>query len=459
MPEDSVLRQDTVGFHAGDALIPLINVPDAVKKCEGLDVVYTHNLNRHCLAIVGNYNSRYNGHIFKFQRKGARKKETLQEQLKHPLVPISRGVDVENHGSAFRMPDIEKVEEHWSNLGTYFNAIDHLTSKLEPILQKIHRNKTVIVTVTNAGHKTLLMNFVCSCKARGFEISNLVVFATDEESMHLAEDLGVAVFYDERIFGSIPATASKQFGDADFKAIVFAKLVAPQLVNMLGYDMLFQDIDIVWNQHPVDLFIDPKGPYKDFDMLFMDDGIRNIIYAPYQANSGFYFAKCNEETKFFFRQLLYYADNIHKWTSEQGVFGAVLPEMASLLGLRIKTLLDLDFPGGFHYHRSSDFIRDIVEGKAQPVIFHMHWTKSVIQKLDFMKQMGLWYVKDVCLTSDLLEEKVQGSIKDQSAKQDIGCCSNEALVQCIFFDKGSVTQCKGDTSMRMFESTKHFWPT
>lgn len=386
------------------------------------------------------------------------KKESPQEQLRHPLVPIGRGVGVENQDN-FRMPDAEKVKEHWSTLGIYFNAIDDLTSKLEPILHKIHRDKTVIVMVTNAGHKSLLINFVCSCQARGFDISNLIVFATDKESFHLAEALGVAAFYDDRIFGSIPSTASKQFGDADFKAIVFAKLVAPQLVNMLGFDMLFQDVDVVWNRDPIQLFTDPEGPYKDFDMLFMDDGIRHVLYAPYQANSGFYFAKSTEKTKFFFRQLLYYADNIHKWTSEQGVFGALLPEQASFLGLRIKTLLDLDFPGGFHYHRSKDFIRDIVEGKAHPMIFHMHWTKSLVQKLDFMKQMGLWYVKDKCLPGDLLDEEGQGVTERQSMKQDMGCCSNEALIQCIFYDKGSVTQCKDDISMKKFESTQHFWPT
>ena len=52
MPEDTVLRQNN-GVLSADILIPLVGVQDAVKNCDGLNVVYTHNMNRQCLAVVG----------------------------------------------------------------------------------------------------------------------------------------------------------------------------------------------------------------------------------------------------------------------------------------------------------------------------------------------------------------------------------------------------------------------
>ena len=47
-----------------------------------------------------------------------------------------------------------------------------------------------------ARQSELLMNFVCSAKARGIDISAVLVFATDEETKELAEGLGLAVFFD-----------------------------------------------------------------------------------------------------------------------------------------------------------------------------------------------------------------------------------------------------------------------
>ena len=43
------------------------------------------------------------------------------------------------------------------------------------------------------------MNFVCSAKARGLDISSVLLFATDQETKDLAEGLGLAAFYDETV--------------------------------------------------------------------------------------------------------------------------------------------------------------------------------------------------------------------------------------------------------------------
>ena len=135
-----------------------------------------------------------------------------------------------------------------------------------------------------------------------------------------------------------------------------------------------------------------------------------------------------------------------KWTSDQGVFNALLPEYVSLLGMSVKTLHDLDFPGGFHYHRSKDFIKNIVEGKVEPVTFHMHWTKTALDKINFMKQMGMWYIENKCMGNT---KSIDLTISS--------CCSIKPLVDCFYFDKGSVPFCRNQQNMTSFDNNNYFW--
>ena len=45
----------------------------------------------------------------------------------------------------------------------------------------------------------LLVNFACSAQARGFNLDHVLVFPTDKETKDLAEGLGLATFYDEKV--------------------------------------------------------------------------------------------------------------------------------------------------------------------------------------------------------------------------------------------------------------------
>ena len=56
-----------------------------------------------------------------------------------------------------------------------------------------------MVLTCNHGQSELLMNFVCSAHARGFDLKNVLVFPTDFETKELAEGMGLATFYDEKV--------------------------------------------------------------------------------------------------------------------------------------------------------------------------------------------------------------------------------------------------------------------
>ena len=56
-----------------------------------------------------------------------------------------------------------------------------------------------MVLTCNHGQSELLMNFVCSAHARGFDLKNVLVFPTDLETNQLAEGMGLATFYEETV--------------------------------------------------------------------------------------------------------------------------------------------------------------------------------------------------------------------------------------------------------------------
>ena len=87
--------------------------------------------------------------------------------------------------------------------------MDSLEDRLKPILTKIAKENTIVVMVCNNGVLDLMMNFVCSARARNLDISNLLVFATDEETRTALTSMNIAVFDDEGAVGDIPKKEAK----------------------------------------------------------------------------------------------------------------------------------------------------------------------------------------------------------------------------------------------------------
>lgn len=247
---------------------------------------------------------------------------------------------------------LNQIHQHWGTLKRYMDNYDEVSSQLKNICKKIAKNNTIIVMVCNMGQASLLMNFACSARSRGLNIDNVLVFVTDEQTLKLAQGLGLNYFYDHWNFGELPLEEAKRYGDRTFVAMMYAKVVCVQMVNMLGYDVLFQDVDIVWYENPLETFWNPESKLVDYDILFQDDGARSLRYAPYSANSGFYYVRHNARTRYLFTSLLYSSDLILALHSHQQVLTAFLTEHSSLYGLKVKTLDGPSFPGGYHYHRS-----------------------------------------------------------------------------------------------------------
>jgi hypothetical protein len=221
-----------------------------------------------------------------------------------------------------------------------------------------------------------------------------------------------------------------------------AKVYCVHLINMLGYDLLFQDVDVVWYKNPVPFFQD-TSECGDYDLYFQDDGARSMRYSPYSPNSGFYFVRHNDRTEYLFSVFARMGDLIQQSGSHQSALTSIISEHASWRGLRVKVFGRDDergqqFPGGFHYHQRKSFMQEFAEDKHSPFIFHMSWTKNKDNKKKFFQQMGDWNVKEECINVKLAAIDGLDSTTDLAAR----CCAADPIFKCHYRDKPSKTECK-----------------
>jgi Nucleotide-diphospho-sugar transferase len=131
----------------------------------------------------------------------------------------------------------------------------------------------------------------------------------------------------------------------------------------------------VWFKDPLLFFHNESSPIYNNDAYFQDDGARSARFAPYAANSGFYYLRNNARTRNFMTQFVLAGDVILKTWSHQQAMISLLNEHMSVHGLRPKVLSrSIDgFPGGYHYHLPphQNYFKLFFQGKKDPTIFHM----------------------------------------------------------------------------------------
>ncbi len=176
--------------------IPLLSSSEATENCDTMNIITVGNPGNtnQCTVLLNNYE---NYHTQRWMRvPSPPEKGKLNHNL--PLRQVSRGY-ASNGSSQFTPPDDRSIEKHWKTLYTYLDTLDDVLSRLKPIAEKVSKDNTIIVMTCNMGQSELLMNFVCSAKAKGLDVGNVLVFPTDVETKELAEGLGLATFYDEKV--------------------------------------------------------------------------------------------------------------------------------------------------------------------------------------------------------------------------------------------------------------------
>ena len=106
---------------------------------------------------------------------------------------ISGGYDELN------MPKQSHLDLHRKILSIYLENLKEMQNELKSTLQKIAVDNTVVVMTVNKGQSELLMNFVCSALSKGLNLSNVILFPTDLFSKGIADGLGLATFYNDKV--------------------------------------------------------------------------------------------------------------------------------------------------------------------------------------------------------------------------------------------------------------------
>ncbi|KAL7448519.1 hypothetical protein ACHAWC_003027 [Mediolabrus comicus] len=428
----------------------------ALENCDAMNVIFlpygytqTRPSMNDCYTIMGNFESYHINRYFRMPDFETTNKHERELKPSHPLrhfgrVTLPKGIaefDVPEVWRNYRRGEKGFVLEHFDALRTFVENVDTVQSELKELITKRNavRDNTVVVMTVNVGQSELLANFVCAARSRGLDISNVVVFPTDIESKTLAEGLGVTTYFDEKNLGALPKGEARMYGDKIFASMMYAKILCVVYVSMLGYDVLFQDVDMVWFKDPLEYFHDPSNTsIQNFDILFQHDGSGQMRYNPLSANSGFYYVRANKKAQYVFTSLLYHGAFVRKSKSHQQVLVQLLLEHSSMFGTKVKVFDKLEtdmFPGGYHYHQHWDTIKDIVNGKSNAYLLHMSWTENKDNKLKFFRQMGEWYLQDHCISNDFQGEEVSdGSLISH-------CCSAEPIFSCHFRDKPSKKPC------------------
>ena len=202
----------------------------------------------------------------------------------------------------------------------------------------INSNKDVVVMTVNDGEMDLLSNFACSCHHHNVSTRNMLVFAGSEHILESIEAMGFVGLYDNR-FATVSKQASGQYLDSIFVDMMWYKSFSVWILLKMGYNVLFQDVDLVWFRDPFSYFKehshlrdigregagagadddssdgDIKKHYSrattststsdkaavastdiGIDGYFSDDGQRGLRYSPFYANSGFYFLRHNSRS-------------------------------------------------------------------------------------------------------------------------------------------------------------------
>lgn len=254
-------------------------------------------------------------------------------------------------------------------------------------MTKIRR--TAILMVANEGVMDLVLNFLCSCQQAKIDLRTVVVISGQQELIPLIQDMGAHALHDEA-FGPIPKDAAGNYGDGVFGRLMWFKATSIYAAANAGFNVLFQDADLVWLRDPVP-FLQDKATT---DIVFMDDGARTPRFSPFFVNSGFYFQQYNARTLYLMELMLKSAVEISATHSHQATLTRHITEAHHVMGLSLSVLDMKLFPSGIMFHHEKPYVNDVLAYKELPYVWHMCWTSSRDDKVKYFKEMGMWFIDD-----------------------------------------------------------------
>lgn len=156
------------------------------------------------------------------------------------------------------------------------------------------------------------------------------------------------------------------------------------LPHLVGINILFQDVDLVWFRDPMQHFHDYMAASgMQVEGFFSDDGQRSKRYTPFFANSGFYYLRSSDRSIYFTWSIMIAMDAIQVLGSHQNVMTTRLIEGLALNFEHVKLISLEDFPTGIMYHHHRSYMQQLRRKEVSPYNFHMYVASSSLPCLSF----------------------------------------------------------------------------
>jgi hypothetical protein len=267
------------------------------------------------------------------------------------------------------------------------------------------RDQNIVIMPVNWGYIRFALNWLASAKHGNVDLSNVIFFAADEQCFDVLRCIGATVVYDPETFGDFPMSANKAYGDNTFVKMMWLKTAPVWLALNYNYNVLFQDCDVVWFTDPIPMFGVTSTrqfvnkPLDQIDSLWMDDGARSGRFAPYYANTGFFYLRATEKTKSLWDDMFFRYDYIASWHSQQALTNMLL-DNACQRGHVADVFCKWDIPGGYFAAGSSKEERMEEVLRHKPSMFHMHFTSDSTVKYSKFIMFDMWFLIEDKLSSE-----------------------------------------------------------
>lgn len=246
---------------------------------------------------------------------------------------------------------------------------------------------TIVTSVFDRNYIPFLRNWYASCVKHDIDPRRkTLLFPVDAAANEAANDLGFATLFEAEGTTLQAAEIAEGSGRTDRRSIALRKLGV--IADLLEQDreILFQDIDMVWRQDPVES-IRRLADHDALDALFMNDG-PNARFTPNHYNTGFFFLRNNDCTRAAWSHVMDRWPAVFHLGSDQDYFNQLLPSLEAR-GFRVARLDDRRFVNGHSLVAAEAHHRAL---PLDPAVVHVSWTLNLAAKIDKLKRLGYWYL-------------------------------------------------------------------
>lgn len=250
--------------------IPALPIETALADCHSVHLILTQpSSKQQCLVLTHQYEAM---HIQKFMRLPPKPGQPLDPQL--PLRLVNRAA-TEKGRISNKLPSVQHTKSYWQDyLQPYLQHFEsRVLSHLQPLAQKVVHpsTHTIIVMVCNWGMVELVLNWFCGCTHRNIITAqqHTLIWATDSKTRDALTAAGLTVVYYDDDSNNMPEQAAGRYADRVFGKMMLAKVWCVQQLVWLGYNVLFQDADVIWYKDPLEYWV--AAEQGEYDLYFQDE--------------------------------------------------------------------------------------------------------------------------------------------------------------------------------------------